>query len=142
MLTHGPPSLLAIAWTPQCLYCRGARLGRLQREEAGLSATTASPDQHRIDKTAIALRRAAHDADIEIARSYAQRVATTAKGAGELGVSRLGSGVVIHTVPATKRRLPVIVGYADNRGQWYQDGSRHVETLTAEEPVNVIEVAL
>jgi hypothetical protein len=49
---------------------------------------------------------------------------------------------VIHTVPPTKDRLPVIVGYADSRGQWYRDGSRHVETLTAEEPVKAIEVAL
>jgi hypothetical protein len=65
-----------------------------------------------------------------------------AKGDGELGVSRLGSGVVLHTVPSTKDRLPVIVGYADSRGQWYRDGSRHVETLTAEEPVKAIEVAL
>jgi hypothetical protein len=49
---------------------------------------------------------------------------------------------VLHTVPSTKDRLPVIVGYADSRGQWYRDGSRHVETLTAEEPVKAIEVAL
>ena len=79
---------------------------------------------------------------MEIARSYARRVAATAKGAGELGVSRLGSGVVIHTVPATKHRLPVIVGYADNRGQWYQDGSRHVEILEADEPIEGMEVDL
>jgi hypothetical protein len=91
---------------------------------------------------AIALRQAAHEADVEIARSYARRVAATAKGAGELGVSRLGSGVVIHTVPATKHRLPVIVGYADSRGQWYQDGSRHVEILEADEPIEGMEVEL
>jgi hypothetical protein len=107
-----------------------------------LSATTASPDRHRIDEIAIALCRSAHEADVEIARSYARRVAATAKGAGELGVSRLGSGVVIHTVPATKHRLPVIVGYADNRGQWYQDGSRHVEILEADEPIEGMEVDL
>jgi hypothetical protein len=108
-----------------------------------LSAMTTPPDRHRIDEMASALCRAAHDAAVELPRSYALRVAATmAKGDGELGVSRLGSGVVIHTVPPTKNRLPVIVGYADGRGQWYQDGSRHVETLTAEEPVNVIEVTL
>jgi hypothetical protein len=105
-----------------------------------LFVTTASPDRRRIDEIAIALCRAAHEADVEIARSYAQRVATMAKGAGELGVSRLGIGVVIHTVPATKHRLPVILGYADSRGQWYQDGSRHVEVLEADEPIE--EVAL
>ena len=108
-----------------------------------MSTKTTSFDRHRIDEMAIALYRAAHDAAVELPRSYALRVAATvAKGDGELGVSRLGSGVVIHTVPPTKDRLPLIVGYADGRGQWYQDGSRHVETLTAEEPVNVIEVAL
>jgi hypothetical protein len=88
---------------------------------------------------AIALRQAAHEADVEIARSYARRVAATSKGTGKLGVSRLGSGVVIHTVPATKRSLPVIVGYADNRGQWYQDGSRHVEVHETDEPIEDIE---
>ena len=108
-----------------------------------MSTKTTSFDRHRIEEMAIALYRAAHDAAVELPRSYAVRVvATMAKGDGELGVSRLGSGVVLHTVPSTKDRLPVIVGYADSRGQWYRDGSRHVETLTAEEPVKAIEVAL
>ena len=108
-----------------------------------MSSKTTSFERRRIKQMAIALYRAAHDAAVELPRSYVVRVAATvAKGDGELGVSRLGSGVVIHTVPPTKDRLPLIVGYADGRGQWYQDGSRHVETLTAEEPVKAIEVAL
>jgi hypothetical protein len=108
-----------------------------------MSTRTTSFDRHRIDEMAIALYRAAHDAAVEIPRSYALRIAATvAKGDGELGVSRLGSGVVIHTVPPTKDRLPLIVGYADGRGQWYRDGSRHVETPAAEEPVEVMEIAL
>jgi hypothetical protein len=108
-----------------------------------MSSKTTSFERRRIKQMAIALYRAAHDAAVELPRSYVVRVAATvAKGDGELGVSRLGSGVVIHTVPPTKDRLPLIVGYADGRGQWYQDGSRHVETLTAEEPANVIEVTL
>jgi hypothetical protein len=108
-----------------------------------MSTKTTSFDRHRIDEMAIALYRAAHNAAVELPRSYAVRVvATMAKGDGELGVSRLGSGVVIHTVPPTKDRLPLIVGYADNRGQWYRDGSRHVETPAAEEPVEVMEIAL
>jgi hypothetical protein len=90
----------------------------------------------------IALCRSAHEADVQIARSYARRVAATAKGAEELGVSRLGSGVVIHTIPATKRHLPVIFGYADSRGQWYQDGSRHVEVPEAGDPMEDVEVEL
>ena len=43
-------------------------MGRLQRGEATFLVTTASPDRHRIDEMAIALRRAAHDADVELAR--------------------------------------------------------------------------
>ena len=108
-----------------------------------MSTKTTSFDRHRIDEMAIALYRAAHDAAVELPRSYAVRVAATmAKGDGELGVSRLGSGVVLHTVPPTKDRLPIIVGYADCRGQWYGDGSRHVETPAAEEPVEAMEIAL
>jgi hypothetical protein len=108
-----------------------------------MSTKTTSFDRHRIDEMAVALYRAAHDAAVELPRSYARRVvATMAKGDGELGVSRLGSGVVLHTVPSTKDRLPVIVGYADSRGQWYRDGSRHVETPVAEEPVEVMEITL
>jgi hypothetical protein len=80
---------------------------------------------------------------VELPLAYARRVvATMAKGDGELGVSRLGSGVVLHTVPPTKDRLPIIVGYADGRGQWYRDGSRHVETPVADEPVEAMEIAL
>ena len=108
-----------------------------------MSTKTTSFDRHRIDEMAIALYRAAHDAAVELPRSYVVRVAATvAKGDGELGVSRLGSGIVLHTVPPTKDRLPLIVGYADGRGQWYRDGSRHVETPAAVEPVEVMEVAL
>ena len=108
-----------------------------------MSTKTTSFDRHRIEEMAIALYRAAHDAAVELPRSYAVRVvATMAKGDGELGVSRLGSGVVIHTVPPTKDRLPLIVGYADGRGQWYRDGSRHVETPVAGEPVEAMEITL
>ena len=108
-----------------------------------MSTKTTSFDRHRIEEMAIALYRAAHDAAVELPRSYAVRVvATMAKGDGELGVSRLGSGIVLHTVPPTKDRLPLIVGYADGRGQWYRDGSRHVETPVAEEPVEAMEITL
>jgi hypothetical protein len=91
----------------------------------------------------IALCRAALDAAVDLPRSYALRVAAKmAEGDGELGVSRLGGGIVIHTVPPSRGRLPIIVGYADGRGQWYQDGSRHVESPVAGEPVEVMGVAL
>ena len=108
-----------------------------------MSSKTTSFERRRIKQMAIALYRAAHAAAVELPRSYVVRVAATvAKGDGELGVSRLGSGVVIHTVPPTKDRLPLIVGYADGRGQWYRDGSRHVETPVAGEPVEAMEITL
>ena len=108
-----------------------------------MSIKTTSFDRHRIDEMATALYRAAHDAAVELPRSYAACVvATMAKGDGELGVSRLGSGVVIHTVPPAKNCLPLIVGYADGRGQWYRDGSRHVGAPAAEEPVEAMEITL
>jgi hypothetical protein len=108
-----------------------------------MSTKTTSSDRNRIDALAVALHRAAHEADVELPRSYVLRVAATiAKSEGELGASRLGNGVVLHTVPATKDRLPIIVGYADSRGQWYRDGSRHVESPIAEEPVKGMEIGL
>ena len=108
-----------------------------------MSTTTTSFDRHRIDGLAVALHRAAHEADVELPRSYVLRVAATIEeGDGELGASRLGNGLVLHTVPATKSRLPMIVGYADSRGQWYRDGSRHVESPIAEEPVKGMEIGL
>jgi hypothetical protein len=80
---------------------------------------------------------------VELPSPYARRVvATTKQGDRELGVSRLGDGVVIHTVPSTKNRLPIVVGYADGRGQWYRDGRRHVEVSVTEEPVEAMGVAL
>jgi hypothetical protein len=107
-----------------------------------MSTKSASFDRHQIDETAIALCRAAHDAAVELPLAYARRVAAVTEGDGELGVSRLGDGVVIHTVPPAKERLPVMFGYADARGQWYRDGNRHVEVSAAEEPVESMEVAL
>jgi hypothetical protein len=110
---------------------------------AQMFTKTTSFDRHRIDEMAISLYRAARDAGVDLPLSYARRVAApTTEGDGELGVSRLGGGVVIHTVPPTKERLPIVVGYADARGQWYRDGSRHVETPAAVEPVEAMEIAL
>jgi len=107
-----------------------------------MSATTASSHRHRTDRMATALRRVAYAADVALPIAYARRVAAKVENDAELGVSRLGGGIVIRTVPATKDRLPVVVGYADSRGQWYRDGSRHVETPAAEGPVEAMEMGL
>jgi hypothetical protein len=104
-----------------------------------MSATTASSDRHRIDRMATALCRVAFAADVALPIAHARRVAATVENDAELGVSRLGGGIVIRTDSGTKDRLPVVVD-ADSRGRWYRDGSRHVETPAAEGPVEATEM--
>jgi hypothetical protein len=50
--------------------------------------------------------------------------------------------VVIHTAPQSKDRLPIVVGYADARGQWHRDGSRHIDASLVECPAEAAEVTL
>lgn len=89
------------------------------------------PTRHEIEWTAAGLCRAAAESDVTLPVDYARRVAAAGLGVNTtLGVTRLGAGVVIHTQPATNRQLPIVVGYADRRGQWYRDGSRHIPTST------------
>ena len=84
--------------------------------------------RHQIDRTASGLRRAAADAGVELPITYSQAVATDGLAREpQLGVTRLGTGVVIHTQPDSDKRLPIVLGYADGRGQWYRDGRRHTE---------------
>jgi hypothetical protein len=92
-----------------------------------------SATRHQVAWVAAALRRAAADQGVELPVAYARRLATEGLAReGELGVTRLGAGVVIHTVPQAKHRLPVVIGYADARGQWQRDGTRHIDTPPAE----------
>ena len=84
-----------------------------------------NPTRHNVDWTALGLSRAAADAGVTLPLSYARAVAADGLArADALALSRLGAGVVIHTAPG-ERRLPIVVGYADERGQWYRDGRRH-----------------
>ena len=86
------------------------------------------PSRHQIEWTASGLRRAAANAGIELPVTYSQSVATDGLARErELGVTRLGTGVVIHTQPDSDTRLPIVLGYADGRGQWYRDGRRHTD---------------
>ena len=88
----------------------------------------ARPSRHQIEWTASGLRRAAANAGIELPVTYSQSVASDGLAREpELGVTRLGAGVVIHTQPDSDTRLPIVLGYADGRGQWYRDGRRHTE---------------
>lgn len=95
------------------------------RKDADLAGR---PSRHQIEHAAAGLRRAAADAGVDLPVAYSHTVA----GDGltrepELAVTRLGTGIVIHTQPANHKRLPIVLGYADGRGQWYRDGRRHSE---------------
>jgi hypothetical protein len=43
--------------------------------------------------------------------------------------------LIIHTIPPNKGSLPVVLGYADDRGQRYRDGKRHIEPAPIETPI-------
>jgi hypothetical protein len=86
----------------------------------------AHPTRHDIEWAASRLRRAAAEAGVDLPIAYSRTVAGDglAKEAS-LGVTRLGAGIVFHTSPDVPTRLPLVLGYADNHGQWYRDGRRH-----------------
>jgi len=99
--------------------------------------------RHQIERVAAGIRQAAAEQGVELPVSYARRVAAEGLAhKAELGVTPLGAGVVIHTAPQAKDRLPVVVGYADARGQWQRDGRRHIEGPSAEAPAEAVGVGL
>lgn len=82
--------------------------------------------RHRLLWLAAGLRRAAQEAGVDLPVDYTRRVAVDGIHlCDQLGVTRIGRGVAIHTAPADARQLPILLGYADPAGQWYRDGSRH-----------------
>ena len=94
--------------------------------------------RHRIDWLGAGLCGAARRQGVELPVSYARRLAAEALAHdADLGITPLGSGVVIHTAPEREEDLPVIVGYADARGKWYRDGSRHIATPDVEHALAV-----
>lgn len=97
--------------------------------------------RHQVEWATEGLRRAAADQGVELPVAYARRVATEGLAReAELGVTRLGAGVVIHTAPQAKDRLRVVIGYADPRGQWHSDGSRNIEVPPLEGPTETVGV--
>ena len=77
------------------------------------------------------LRAAALEAGTELPVVYAERIALDGLAlCDQLGVTRLGDGVVLHTAPEGARDLPKLLGYADGSGQWYRDGTKYL----AEQP--------
>ena len=79
------------------------------------------PTAHQVEWEAAGLRQAASEADVFLPVSYSRAVAADglARGA-EVGVKRLGRGVVFHTHPGR----PLVLGYADPRGQWHRRSPR------------------
>lgn len=97
--------------------------------------------QEQLERAVADVRRAAGALGVDLPRSYARRIAGEWLGReGELGVTRLGAGVVLHLQPGSPRTRPVVLGYADARGQWHRDGSRHLEQREPEQPPAVAEV--
>ena len=89
--------------------------------------------RQQVEWAASGLRRAATEVGVALPIDYSQAVAADGLArATELAVTRLGAGVVLHTRPSSARELPVVVGYADGRGQWYRDGHRHTTTTAAD----------
>ena len=124
---------------PAGLWPIGRRSARSQWEQVVRVPAT----RHQVQWVASALRQAAADAGVELPLSYS--LALAADGLArepELAITRLGSGVVVHTKPRDERHLPMVIGYADARGQWYRDGRRHVEAPDSRAPANGPEVAL
>jgi hypothetical protein len=96
---------------------------------------TVPATRHQVQWVASALRQAAAESGVELPLSYS--LALVADGLArepELALTRLGSGVVVHTKPRDEKRLPTVLGYADARGQWYRDGRRHVEMSDSQAP--------
>jgi hypothetical protein len=94
---------------------------------------------HQLARVAAGLRRAAHGLGVDLPVTYAQALATQGLRVGDpVGVTRLGCGVVLHTLPEADDRLPVVLGYADANGQWYRDGSRHQAATEISEPATPI----
>ena len=93
-------------------------MGRPQASGTGID--------HRLAWVTAGLRRAARDAGVDLPAVYARQVAADGlRSCDQLGVTRLDTGVVLHTAPDTPDQLPAVLGYADTTGQWYRDGSRH-----------------
>jgi len=84
------------------------------------------PTRHQIERSAAGVRQAAAEAGVTLPVAYAQALAADGlRREPDLAVRRIGDGVVILAQPDTDRRLPILLGYADARGQWYRDGRRH-----------------
>lgn len=80
---------------------------------------------HQIARVASGIRRASRQHGIELSIGFTEVVAADGLSrCGQIGVSRVGKGVVIHTAPESKRQLPGLLGYADAGSAWLRSGSQ------------------
>ena len=82
--------------------------------------------EHRLAWVTAGLRRAARASGVDLPADFTRRVAIDGLAlCDQLGVTRRGRGVVLHTAPDSNCQLPVVLGYADADEAWNRDGSRH-----------------
>lgn len=94
-----------------------------QSQEA---AAPSRPSPHQVAWVAAGLARVAREAGVGLPSDYLETLVSDGLGScPQVGLSRLGDGVVIHTVPDGPDRLPVLLGYADRDGCWHRDGRRY-----------------
>jgi hypothetical protein len=87
---------------------------------------------HQVQRVAAGIREVARRYGVELDIGYSEVVAADGLSRCEqIGVSRLGEGVVIHTAPDSKRQLPILLGYAEAGRAWLRSG-RSWPTETAE----------
>ena len=94
--------------------------------ERGRRAEVPAGDRdHQIARVASGIRRAARQHGIELSVGFAQEDAADGLSrCDQIGVSRIGKGVVIHTAPASRRELPILLGYAEAGSAWLRCGSQ------------------
>ena len=89
--------------------------------------------RHQREWIAAGILSAARDVGVELSVDYCRRVAADGLASCEqLAVTELGSGVIIHTAPEDEAALPIVLGFADSRGQWYRDGRRHLTAVAGD----------
>jgi len=91
------------------------------------TTTPTGSARDRLVRIATGLRTAARGAGVELTHSYAERLAVEGIArCDQLGVTRLGDGIVIHTAPESGGELPFVLGIAGGGGEWLRDGRRHL----------------
>lgn len=89
-------------------------------------------DAHQAARLASGIRSAARDGGVVVVSHGCTEVVASdvlerggQNDIGQIGVTRLGDGVVIHTLSDGCGGLAVVLGYADGHGEWFRDGTRY-----------------